>query len=85
MLEQTLFNGLILVTAGVGGWLMKMLWDSVLDLKSDVKMLDTKIHENYVRRDDFKDALKDLKHDFGMAIHKLEQTVAQLIKKLDKE
>ena len=36
---------------------MKIVWDSIQGLKADLKGLDTKMHDDFVRRDDFKDAV----------------------------
>ena len=84
-LEQALFNAFILIGTGIGGWLLKILWDSVEDLKNDVQLIDDKVHENFVRRDDFKDAIKDIKQDFQAAIARIEHAIEMLVQKLDEK
>jgi len=62
---------------------MKIIWDSIQSLRSDVKGLDAKMHDDFVRRDDFKDAVKDIKDDMKEGFKSVNQTLGLLFKKLD--
>jgi len=62
---------------------MKIIWDSIQSLRADVKGLDTKMHDDFVRRDDFKDAVKDIKDDMKEGFKSVNQTLGLLFKKLD--
>jgi len=39
-----------------------------MELRREIKVMDTKMHEDFVRRDDFKDAVKELKKTCGRAL-----------------
>lgn len=83
MEPQTLIN-IGFACAGVfGGWWMKIIWDSIQGLKADLKGLDTKMHDDFVRRDDFKDAVKDIKDDMKQGFNKIDSTLGLIFKKLE--
>lgn len=89
-MDQSLINW---VFAGFGatlGWLMKVVWDAIKDLKADMKQIERDLPEIYVRKDDFKSAVHDMKEDMkelrldmkdGFA--KIDNSIVMLYKKLD--
>jgi hypothetical protein len=83
MEPQIAFNWIVGVAGTLGGWTLKVIWDSIQSLRSDVKNLDTKMHEDFVRRDDFKDAVKDIKSDMEKGFNKIDGTLDLLFKKLE--
>ena len=54
------------------GWFARQLWDAVQKLKADVSQLELSISENYVKKDDFKDGIKELKEMLGKIFDKLD-------------
>ena len=48
------------------------MWEAIRDLKNDLKELDHHIGEKYVRKEDFKDALADIKSTLERIIDKLD-------------
>jgi hypothetical protein len=56
----------------VGGWFARQLWDAVQKLKSDISRLELTISDNYVKKDDFKDGIKELKEMLGKIFDKLD-------------
>ena len=83
MEPQVAFNWIVGVAGALGGWTLKVIWDSIQSLRSDVKNLDTKMHEDFVRRDDFKDAVKEIKSDMEKGFDKIENTLGLIFKKLE--
>jgi len=83
MEPQVAFNWIVGVAGILGGWTLKVIWDSIQSLRSDVKNLDTKMHEDFVRRDDFKDAVKDIKDDMKAGFNKIDNTLGLIFKKLE--
>ena len=60
-MDQSLLNWLF---AGFGadvGWILKVLWDAIRDLKSDLRQIERDLPEVYVRKDDFKSAIAEMK------------------------
>lgn len=82
-MEQSVFNWLVGICGALGGWLMKVIWDAIRDLKSDLKQVDQRMHEDFVRRDDFKDAVKDIKEDMRTGFQNVDGTLKLLFKKLE--
>jgi hypothetical protein len=56
----------------VGGWFARQLWDAVQKLKSDISRLELTISDNYVKKDDWKDGIKELKEMLGKIFDKLD-------------
>jgi hypothetical protein len=47
------------------GWFARQLWDAVQKLKADMSRLELSISDNYVKKDDWKDGIKELKEMLG--------------------
>jgi chaperonin cofactor prefoldin len=56
----------------VGGWFARQRWDAVQKLKSDISRLELTISDNYVKKDDWKDGIKELKEMLGKIFDKLD-------------
>jgi hypothetical protein len=66
--EQVIFNWIVGVAGVLGGWTLKVIWDSLMELRRDIKTMDTKMHDDFVRRDDFKDAVRESRKICGRAL-----------------
>jgi hypothetical protein len=73
---QVLFNIAIAATGFLSGFFMKVMWDAI-------RNLEEKMHEDFVRRDDFKDAIKELRQDINVIFSKIEATVTLIYKRLE--
>tara|TARA_R110000772_G_scaffold162654_1_gene273852 strand:+ start:31 stop:300 length:270 start_codon:yes stop_codon:yes gene_type:complete len=80
---QTVFQWVVGVGSAVVGWMLKMIVDAIRDVRSEMKNLDRKIHDDFVRRDDFKESVRDLKDDMRLGFNKVDATLGLLFKKLD--
>ena len=69
---QNIINLLGGAALTVIGWFARQLWDAVQKLKEDVSQLELSISENYVKKDDFKDGIKELKEMLGKIFDKLD-------------
>ena len=61
-----------IITGIVGvviGWFIKIMWDSVKELQKDMKETNQALHENYVRKDDYR---IDIKGMFNRIMDKLD-------------
>jgi hypothetical protein len=56
----------------IGGWFARQLWDAVQKLKADMSRLELSISDNYVKKDDWKDGIKELKDMLGKIFDKLD-------------
>ena len=82
-MDQVVFNWAVAIAGFCGGWILKIIWDAIQDLKKDVRAIDTKMHEDFVRRDDFKDAIREIKDDMKDGFNKIDTTLGLLFKKLE--
>lgn len=89
-MDQVIFNWAVGVAGFFGGWLLKVIWDAIQDLKQDIKHMDTKMHQDFVRRDDFKDAMAhvqkdmdELKQDMKDGFRQVNNTLGLIFKKLE--
>ena len=89
-MEQVVFNWAVAVAGFAGGWILKIIWDAIQELKKDLKVIDGKMYEDFVRRVDFKEAIKgvkddmsELKQDMKAGFSKLEDMVGLVSKKID--
>jgi hypothetical protein len=59
--SQSLINYAIMGAFGVAGWLGRTLWDAVENLKKDVHQIEVDLPSHYVRREEFSEALKEIR------------------------
>lgn len=45
----------------LAGWILRTVWDAVNQLKSDLAELERNLPDTYVRRDDYKDDINEVK------------------------
>jgi hypothetical protein len=82
-MEQTLINWVFAGAGAALGWILKVVWDAIQDLKKDIRQIERDLPEVYVRRDDFKDAVKELKEDMKAGFISVDNTLRLIFKKLD--
>lgn len=89
-MDQVIFNWAVAFAGFCGGWILKIVWDAIQDLKKDIRIIDTKMHEDFVRRDDFKDAMvhvqkdmDELKQDMKDGFRQVNDTLGLIFKKMD--
>ena len=84
-MDQMIFNWAVAAAGAAGGWVLKVIWDAIVELKKDLKQMDTKMHEDFVRRDDFKDAVSEIKQDMKEGFNKMDSTLGLIFKKLERK
>jgi hypothetical protein len=82
-MDQTLFNWVVGVCGFLGGWVLKVIWDAIKELKSDIRQIERDLPEVYVRKDDFKEAVRDIKQDMKDGFNKIDNTLGLIFKKLE--
>ena len=75
MESQQVFNMVITASGALGGWMLKVIWDAITDLKKDVKDLNQEIHSDFLRKDDYRNDISDIKGMLGKIFDKLENNV----------
>jgi hypothetical protein len=82
-MDQMLFNWVVGVAGVLGGWTLKVIWDSLQTLRQDIKSMDSKMHEDFVRRDDFKEAIAEIKTDMKEGFRGINTTLGLIFNKLE--
>lgn len=84
-MDQMIFNWAVAAAGAAGGWILKVIWDAIVELKKDLRQMDVKMHEDFVRRDDFKEAVTEIKQDMKDGFNKIDNTLNLIFKKLEKK
>ena len=68
---QSLINlGLGAAMAGIG-WFARQVWEAVAELRRDVKSIEVAMPTHYVRRDEFADAIREIRHDLDVGFKRI--------------
>lgn len=62
MENQQLFNLVITGSGALGGWMLKVIWDAIRDLKREIRDLNKQVHDDFVRREDFSEAVRRIEY-----------------------
>lgn len=69
---QGIIDGVMALVGAVIGWFVKIMWDSVKELQRDMKETNQALHENYVRKDDYRIEMAEIKGMFNRIMDKLD-------------
>ena len=72
---QGIINIIAAVVGAIIGWFIKIMWDSVRDLKDDIKETNKMVHEQYVRKDDYRVEMSKIESMFNRIMDKLDGKV----------
>lgn len=76
---QVLFNIAFAAAGFFGGWVLNNLSKSIERLDSDVRAMP----HTYVSKDDWKDAMREMKEEMRIGFGKIESNLNAVFKKLD--
>ena len=54
------------------GWLARQLWDAVKELRDDIHKIETDLPSLYMRKDEFKEGMKEIKELFTEVFRKID-------------
>lgn len=72
MESQDVFNAAITLSGVFGGWILKTIWDAIKDLKMEVRELNREVNQDFVRREDFKDSIVEIREMLNKIFDKLD-------------
>ena len=61
MNPQTIINIAFAITGFLGGWILKIIWDEIKLLQKNQKGIEHDISSNYVRKDDYRVDIAEVK------------------------
>lgn len=65
------------ILVGIMGWLLRVVWTSMEEMKKDFNELERELPIHYVRKDEFKEYVRDIKESFR-------ETINPVLSKLDR-
>lgn len=74
-MEQSIINWLFGIAGAAIGWVLKIVWDAITDLKKDMKDLNKEVHEDFVRKDDYRVDIAEVKQMLARIFDKLDNKV----------
>jgi len=90
--SQDLINWLFAAFGAAIGWIMKIVWDAVKDLRTDVKQIERDLPDVYVRKDDFREAvremretMRDVRTDMKAGFDRVDVTLGGIFKRLEQK
>lgn len=84
-MDQAMFNWAVGLAGFLGGWVLKVVWDAVRDLRKDIRQIERDLPEVYVRKDDFREAVREMKETMKDGFNKMDSTMNVIFKKLDRK
>lgn len=91
-MDQTVVNWVFTGFGAAVGWILKVVWDAVRELRSDLRQIEKDLPEVYVRKDDFREAITEIKtemremrQDMKVSFKHVDDTLNVLFEKLNKK
>jgi cell division protein FtsL len=72
---QVLFNSAVAMILMLSGWVLRTIWDAMNSLKSDIREIEKNLSGAYVRKDDYRDDIKEMKEMLRVIFEKLDSKV----------
>ena len=69
---QSLLNAVFGAVLMLSGWVLRTIWDAVNGLKRDMQDLERNLPDTYVRRDDYRDDMTEVKDILHKIFDKLD-------------
>jgi len=69
---QNFMDAAIAIVSAFFGWLFKIIWDAIKELKDEMKDISTTLHKEYVRKDDYHIEMAKIETMFQRIMDKLD-------------
>jgi chorismate mutase len=80
---QTVINFVLGGFTALIGWFAREIWDAIKELRGEIKQLDKQMHQDFVRRDDFRDAMAEHKADMQQGFREVKELLGAVFKRLE--
>ena len=74
-MTQDLYNIIVGIAGAAIGWMMKVVWESVRVLQTDMKAIERELHTVYVPRSEMKADIQEIKEMCKAIFEKLDRKV----------
>lgn len=72
---QQYIDGAMALIGAVLGWFVKIIWDAIKELQRDMKETNQTLHEHYVRKEDYRIDIAEIRGMFNRIMDKLDSKV----------
>ena len=72
---QNILDGVMALVGAILGWFVKIIWDAIKELQRDMKETNQTIHEHYVRKEDYRIDIAEIRGMFNRIMDKLDSKV----------
>lgn len=86
---QDIINWVFTGFGAAMGWILKVIWDALRDLRADIHAIEKDLPEVYARKDDFRSAMveikseiRDMRRDVTAGFQHVDATFGALLKQL---
>lgn len=80
---QTVINFGLGCLVAAFGWFAREIWDAIKELRRDMKTIEQNLPEHYVRKDDFRDSMADMREDMREGFKDVKDLIGAVFKRLD--
>ena len=74
-MTQDLYNIIVGIGGAAIGWVLKVVWESVRALQTDMKIIEKDLHTKYVTKDDYRADIQELKDMLKAIFERLDRKV----------
>lgn len=72
-MTQDLYNIIVGVAGAAVGWMLKVVWESVRELQTDMKEIERELHTEYVSKNDYRQDIVEMKEILKQIFDKLDR------------
>jgi len=72
-MTQDLYNIIVGIAGAAIGWLLKVVWESVRALQTDMKDIERELHTEYVSKNDYRQDIVEMKDILKQIFDRLER------------
>jgi len=69
---QTIINVLLGIAFAGLGWFAREIWAATKELREDLHKIEVQLPENYIRKDEFRDEMKEIKSILNEIFRKID-------------
>lgn len=80
---QALFNIMIGVAGAAGGWILKLIWDALSELRNDMKELNREVNQDFTRKEDFRATMAEIRTDMKDGFREVKDMISMLFDKVN--
>ena len=82
---QALFNIMIGVASAAGGWILKLIWDALSELRNDMKELNREVNQDFTRKEDFRATMAEIRTDMKDGFREVKDMISMLFDKVNEK